>query len=201
MTDRQLRAKAIKFKGSDYVQVKDRIEYLAENYDGRYDLLSDYQYFPEQKMRVVKATLRIRDEKHEKYSEYNWLAQEIEDTTFINKTSALENAESSARGRCCAAFNVWVISSIASMDEINKANNRQAYIDKKAKDKEVMNDSPFVKEKKVFDSAAFENLKLKKDMYTFEEAKKMIDENYTISTEYEWKVMELYWVGAWEVLF
>jgi hypothetical protein len=75
-------------------------------------------------MWVVKATLRVWDEKHEKYSEYNWLAQEIEDTTFINKTSALENAESSAWGRACAAYNIWVISSIASMDEINKAENR-----------------------------------------------------------------------------
>jgi hypothetical protein len=96
MTDKQLTNKAIKFKGSDYVMVKDRIQYLAENYDGRYDLLSDYQYFPEQKMWVVKATLRVWDTEHKTYSEYNGLAQEIEDTTFINKTSALENAESSA---------------------------------------------------------------------------------------------------------
>lgn len=106
MTDKQLTNKAIKFKGSDYVMVKDRIQYLAENYDGRYDLLSDYQYFPEQKMWVVKATLRVRDAEHKTYSEYNGLAQEIEDTTFINKTSALENAESSAWGRACAAYNI-----------------------------------------------------------------------------------------------
>ena len=124
MTDKQLTNKAIKFKGSDYVMVKDRIQYLAENYDGRYDLLSDYQYFPEQKMWVVKATLRVWDTEHKTYSEYNGLAQEIEDTTFINKTSALENAESSAWWRACAAYNIWVISSIASMDEINKAENR-----------------------------------------------------------------------------
>jgi hypothetical protein len=47
-------------------------------------------------MWVVKATLRVWDTEHKTYSEYNGLAQEIEDTTFINKTSALENAESSA---------------------------------------------------------------------------------------------------------
>lgn len=150
MTDKQLTNKAIKFKGSDYVMVKDRIQYLAENYDGRYDLLSDYQYFPEQKMRVVKATLRVRDEKHENYSEYNWLAQEIEDTTFINKTSALENAESSAWWRACAAYNIWVISSIASLDEINKAENRAKTQDKKYVKESVFqrayNNTKFMKE-------------------------------------------------------
>jgi hypothetical protein len=33
MADRQLEDKAIKFKGSDYVQVKDRIQFLADNYE------------------------------------------------------------------------------------------------------------------------------------------------------------------------
>ena len=36
MTDKQLTDKAIKFKGSDYVQVKDRVLYLADKYEWKY---------------------------------------------------------------------------------------------------------------------------------------------------------------------
>lgn len=116
--DRQLKSKAIKFKWSDYVQVKDRINFLSENYEWKYSVETDYEYFENTKTRVVKAKLTIDG------CIYNWLAQEIEWTTFINKTSALENAETSAVGRACAMAWIWVIDSIASVDEINKATNR-----------------------------------------------------------------------------
>ena len=64
-TDKSLKDKAMDIKGKDYVQVKDRIQYLSDNYDGRYSLESDYQYSPENRLWVVKSTLTIRDEKHE----------------------------------------------------------------------------------------------------------------------------------------
>lgn len=118
MTDKQLTDKAIKFKGSDYVQVKDRVLYLADKYEWKYSIETDYQYYPESKMWVVKAKLTLNG------CVYNWLAQELEWSSFINKTSALENAETSAVGRACAMAWIGVIDSIASMDEINKANNR-----------------------------------------------------------------------------
>jgi hypothetical protein len=70
MADKQLKDKAISFKGSDYVQVKDRVLYLADNYDGRYEIDQDYQYFEQSKTRVVKTTLTIWDEKHEKSCKY-----------------------------------------------------------------------------------------------------------------------------------
>lgn len=70
MTDKQLKDKAINFKGSDYVQVKDRVLYLADNYDGRYEIDQDYQYYEQTKTWVVKTTLTIRDEKHEKSCKY-----------------------------------------------------------------------------------------------------------------------------------
>lgn len=179
MTDKQLTNKAIKFKGSDYVMVKDRIQYLAENYDGRYDLLSDYQYFPEQKMWVVKATLRVRDEEHKTYSEYNWLAQEIEDTTFINKTSALENAESSAWGRACAAYNIGVISSIASMDEINKAENRA-----KSQTKSFSKESIFQR--------AYNNVEFMKECMTEEDFIKKVKEHLEMDEIQEWQLRRKY---------
>lgn len=46
--------------------------------------------------------------------------------------------------------------------------------------------------KRIFDMKAFENLKKKKDNYTYEEAMKLVNENYSIDTEMEEKVMDLY---------
>ena len=105
-TDKSLKDKAMDIKGKDYVQVKDRIQYLSDNYDGRYSIESDYDYYPERKLWVVKSTLTIRDEKHEHCCVYTGLAQEIESDDYkkVNFSSALENAQTSARGRCAAAW-------------------------------------------------------------------------------------------------
>lgn len=128
-TNKNLADKAIDIKWKSYVQVKDRIQYLSDNYDGRYSMESDYQYFPERKLWVVKATLTVWDEKHEHCCVYNGLAQEIESDNYkqVNFSSALENAESSARGRATAARWCWISTDggIASADEMNKALNRQ----------------------------------------------------------------------------
>ena len=141
MTDKSLKDKAVQIKWKDYVQVKDRIQYLSDNYDGRYSLESDYQYYPERKLWVVKATLTIWDEKHEHCCIYNWLAQEIEssDIKKVNFSAALENAETSARWRCAAAFGLWIDSTwgIASANEMEKALNRQKIME------EVVEDGPF----------------------------------------------------------
>ena len=123
--NKSLKDKAIKFKGKDYVEVKERILYLADVYEGAYSINTDYDYFPERKMWVVKAKLAITSEGNV-VTTYTGLAQEIEDSSFINKTSALENAETSAVGRACAMAGIGVIDGIASIDEINKATNRTA---------------------------------------------------------------------------
>lgn len=47
--------------------------------------------------------------------------------------------------------------------------------------------------KRIFWMKDFENVKAKKDKYTYEEMMKMIEDNYSIDTEMEEKVMELYW--------
>lgn len=136
--DKSLKDKAMDIKGKDYVQVKDRIQYLSDNYDGRYSLESDYQYYPENRLWVVKSTLTIRDEKHEHCCVYTWLAQEIESDDYrkVNFSSALENAQTSARGRCAAAWGCWITTDwgIASVDEMNKALNRQKMAQSPAQD-------------------------------------------------------------------
>jgi len=111
--------KTITIHSRQYVEVKERILALVENGEP-YSINTEYQYFPERKMWVVKATLTML----ESLESFTWLAQEIEGSSNINATSALENAETSAVWRACAFAWIWVIDWIASVDEINKAVNR-----------------------------------------------------------------------------
>lgn len=130
--NKDLKDKAIQIKGKEYVQVKDRILALAE--EGKYSVETDYEYFSERKMWVVKAKLSYNGQV------YTGLAQEIESDNYkeVNYSSALENAETSAVGRACAMAGIGVLDSIASVDEINKANNRpKAYTPQPVEDFEA----------------------------------------------------------------
>ena len=144
-TTKELASKAVKIKWKDYIQVKDRVQYLSDNYDWRYSLQSEYQYFEARKMWVVKATLTIWDEQHKEFSIYNWLAQEVESEDYkqVNFSSALENAETSAWGRACAAAWIWidVTWGIASANEMEKAMNRSKTVSK------VVDETPAVEKK------------------------------------------------------
>jgi hypothetical protein len=112
MTD--LKEKAIKIKGKDYVLVKDRILAFNEMYpDGSIEteLLSK----PEDKLVVMKATITIATGKFTGHS------QAEVGSAGVNKTAALENAETSAVGRALAMMGIGVLDSIASVDEMAKA--------------------------------------------------------------------------------
>jgi hypothetical protein len=121
----------VKIKGKDYVPVHERIKWLNENYE--YNIQSDYQYYPERKMWVVKSTLTIHGAERDYI--YTGLAQEIESDNYreVNHTSALENAETSAVGRACAMANIGIDTGIASADEVQKAVNRVEEIDEEGR--------------------------------------------------------------------
>jgi hypothetical protein len=117
MEDKSLQDKAIDFKGKKYVLVADRVLYFNENFkEGciTSDLVSD----PNADMVVIKATIYpegINGRYFTGYSQATW------DDGYINKTSAIENCETSAIGRALGFMGIGVIESIASVDEINKA--------------------------------------------------------------------------------
>jgi hypothetical protein len=118
--------KTISIKGKQYVEVKERILYLASQDEFDYSITTDYQYYAERKMWVVRAKLILY--KDGKKFVYTGLAQEIESEDYkqVNYASALENAETSAVGRACAMAGIGVIDSMASADEMQKASNRTA---------------------------------------------------------------------------
>ena len=116
--DKSLKNKAITIKGRDYVLVSDRIIFFNENYPNgmiRTHLLSTLA----SELVIVKAQIipdmANPDRFFTGHSQARW------GDGYINKSSALENAETSAVGRALAMLGIGVVDSIASVDEINKA--------------------------------------------------------------------------------
>jgi hypothetical protein len=134
MSDKSLADKAVDIKGKQYVLVSDRVLYFNEHYplgSIETELLSK----PEDPRVVVKATVTVAivSEKDNKpggaiftgyvdhYRKFVGHSQAVVGEGYINKTSALENAETSAVGRALAFMGIGVIDSVASADELQKA--------------------------------------------------------------------------------
>lgn len=108
----------INIKGSEYTLVKDRVIFFNQTYPNgsiNCELVSPF----DSELVVVKAIVVPDCDKPNRtftdYSQAKW------GDGYINKTSALENASTSAVGRALAMMGIGVIESIASVDEINKA--------------------------------------------------------------------------------
>lgn len=119
MSEKSLKSHAIKIQGKEYITVASRVIYFNEIYPQgaiHTELLTN----PESDFVLFKATVYPDIEKTPQrafigHSQATW------DDGYINKTSAIENAETSSIGRALAAMGIGVIESIASADEINKA--------------------------------------------------------------------------------
>ena len=115
--EKNLKDKAIDIKGKKYVQVSHRIIYFNDTYkDGciNTELVSPI----ESDHIIIKATVYPEGLAGRRFTGYS---QAIIGDGMVNKTSALENAETSAVGRALALMGIGVIDSVASVDEINKA--------------------------------------------------------------------------------
>lgn len=116
--DKSLKDKAIDIKGKKYVLVSDRVIYFNENYpNGSIQTQREKEWDIE----IIKAF--VVPDVSEPTRMFTGHSQAKWGEWFINKTSALENAETSAIGRALAMMWIWVLDSIASVDEINKAEN------------------------------------------------------------------------------
>lgn len=115
---KSLKEKAITIKGNEYVLVSDRVLYFNEKYKSgmiQTQLISD----PQDDMVVVKAKVTPDVENQDRY--FTGYSQAKWGEGMVNKTAALENAETSAVGRALAFMGIGVIDSIASTDEMVKA--------------------------------------------------------------------------------
>ena len=111
--------KTVDIKGKKYVEVNERVKYFRENYAG-WSLTSEIVSLQDG-VCVIKAT--IRDDSGREMA--TGLAYEKEDSSFINKTSFIENCETSAWGRALGNLGIGIDASIASADEVENAQLNQ----------------------------------------------------------------------------
>ena len=111
--------KTINIKGKMYVEVNERLKYFRSNYPN-HSLVSEITHI-DSEMVVIKSD--ILD------SEGNRLAtghaHEEKGANYINKTSYVENCETSSWGRCLANFGIGIDESVASANEVDIAIKKQ----------------------------------------------------------------------------
>lgn len=105
--------KTIDIKGKKYVEVNERIKHFRENYLGSIvtTLLSNNNG-----VCIFKAEIII-----DGIVMATGHAYETENSSFINKTSYIENCETSAVGRALGIMGIGIDTSIASAEEVNNA--------------------------------------------------------------------------------
>jgi len=113
--------KTTNIKGKEYVEVNERIKYfrLADEYKG-WSLSSEMIHFDENQC-VMRAT--ICDENG--LVKAQGFAQEDKSSSYINKTSYVENCETSSWGRALANLGIGIDTSIASSNEVTMAIAKQ----------------------------------------------------------------------------
>ena len=112
----------VNIKGKSYLPVAERMTLLKEEIGiANYSMQSEILHHDTEKV-IVKAVLTIYT--GETSQSYVGHAEEHRNASNINKTSALENAETSAVGRALA-FAGWAGDEIASADEVAAAINQQ----------------------------------------------------------------------------
>ena len=115
---KDLKNKAIDIKGKKYVLVSDRILYFNETYKNGM-IQTSMKSDSGANQVVIMAKVTPDSDKLDRY--FTGYSQAVVGEGLVNKTAALENAETSAVGRALAMMGIGVIDSVASVDEMNKA--------------------------------------------------------------------------------
>ena len=111
--------KGISIKGKNYIMVNERIKFFRENYKG-WSLTSELVNLTEDNC-IIKAI--ITDENG--VIRATGYAQEDRTSSIINKTSFVENCETSAWGRALGNLGIGIDDSIASAEEVDMAIKKQ----------------------------------------------------------------------------
>ena len=115
--------KKIDIKGNSYSQVAERIKAFRKLYPEGFictDLLSN-----ENGVCIIKTTVGFVDENGERRVLGTGIAYEKEGSSFINKTSYIENCETSSCGRALGMCGLGIDSDVASAEETQNAQLQQ----------------------------------------------------------------------------
>ena len=107
--------KITNIQGKAYVEVNERLKYFRSQYPG-YSLISEVVEATETTI-LIKAT--VFDDKQNPVA--TGIAQEVKGSSFINKTSYVENCETSAWGRALGNFGIGIDEAVASYNEVANA--------------------------------------------------------------------------------
>jgi len=111
--------KTVNIKGKQYVEVNERLIYFRKKYPN-FSLISQVLEKTEKSICILA---RIENDKGVTIA--TGIAEEEKGSTFINKTSYVENCETSAWGRALANFGIGLESSVASAEEVGNAIENQ----------------------------------------------------------------------------
>lgn len=111
--------KTINIQGKEYVMVHERIMYFRETFP-EYRLLSTIKKMDDEMVLFEAEIINP-----EGAIVANGHAFERAGSTFINKTSHIENAETSAWGRALASFGIGIEEGMASAEEVTNAQAQQ----------------------------------------------------------------------------
>ena len=111
--------KTINIKGKEYVEVAERLKYFRSQYK---DWALTTEVLEKTDTSILIQAKAINPEGIVKAT---GIAEEEKGSTFINKTSYVENAETSAIGRCLGCLGIGIDSAVASYDEVANATKNQ----------------------------------------------------------------------------
>ena len=112
---------SIKIHGKDYVLVNERVQEFHRLYPNG-SIRTDLIEFSDK--RFITKT-EVCPDVNDRMRIFTGLAYEMVGSSQINKTSALENCETSAVGRALGWLNIGIDGSIASADEVENAIHQQ----------------------------------------------------------------------------
>jgi hypothetical protein len=107
--------KTVNIKGKFYVEVNERLIYFRNNYPN-FSLTSEVLEKTDKSI-LILATITNEEGK----VIATGMAEEEKGSTFINKTSYVENCETSAWGRALGNFGIGIDTSVASANEVGNA--------------------------------------------------------------------------------
>jgi len=114
-----MKLKTVNIKGKEYVEVNERIKYFRKAYP-KYSLTSEVIEKTSDSILIIASILN-----EEGRLIANGLAEENRGSSYINKTSYVENCETSAWGRALANFGIGLDTSVASAEEVTNAIENQ----------------------------------------------------------------------------
>jgi hypothetical protein len=166
--------KTTNIKGKEYVTVNERVKFFRNEYP-KYSMTSELLHLDDNSC-VVKCTITNDNG----FALATGFAQEDRSSSMVNKTSYVENAETSAWGRALANLGIGIDTSIASAQEVQVAVGKQNLPEKKEAAPIALTESILANMKsaltagKTSESVVFDALKTKYGK-TEDEARAIVD--------------------------